>query len=158
MSFTIRSGQSVVQGDFSRLEELIRQLRVHHYVDVGVLGEVRTPEGESVAEYGAENEFGSLTGNPPKRSFIRDPLTSHQGQIRSQVEPRAGRHLADGKVRQIFADIGLAAEAVIQEAFDTRGGGSWPPNAPLTVIRKGSSAPLIDEGLLRRSVSSRVGP
>jgi hypothetical protein len=44
----------------------------------------------------------------------------------------------------------------VQEAFDTRGFGSWKPNAPETVELKGSDAPLIDSAQMRHAVDSRA--
>ena len=112
-----------------------------------------------VAEYGAYNEFGSLSrkDRPPKRSFIRMPLEQKGDKIAGYVEKKAKAHMEKGDVKAIFEDIGIAGESVIQEAFDTRGFGSWKENAESTIDRKGSDAPLIDEGLLRRSVTHKTG-
>jgi hypothetical protein len=147
-----------VKGDFSKLENLLKGLKTKMSVRVGVFQEATTPDGQSVAEYGAYNEFGSVSvpDRPPKRSFIRMPIETKAEKIAADVEKRKRDRIEQGNIRGIFEDIGLAAEAVIQEAFDTRGFGTWKENAEMTIEKKGSDAPLIDEGLLRRSITSKV--
>ena len=158
MAFKFSDGQSEITGDFSRLEKLIEGLEGDYSIDVGVFSEAKTPDGKQVAEYGAYNEFGSIVvkDRPPKRSFIRMPIEQKQDKIETYVAGKAQGHLETGDVKAIFQDIGIAAESVIQEAFDTQGFGAWKPDADSTVARKGSSAPLIDDGTLRKAVTSRV--
>jgi hypothetical protein len=156
VSFSIRNGQSEVKGDFSKLEKLVAGLKGKHSVDIGVFADAKTSEGVSVAMYGTANEFGVITKNIPARSFIRMPLEVKSGDISDDVGKRAKKHLEAGDVKAIFEDIGFAGEAAIQEAFDTRGFGTWKDDAPETIEKKGSDAPLIDEGLLRKSVTHRA--
>ena len=158
MPFQFSDGQSEVSGDFSKLEALIADLKEKHFVDIGVLESGSTPNGKSIAEYGAYNEFGSITrpDHPPKRSFIRMPLSEHSDKVVSYVEKHAKEHLEASDVLGIFEDIGIAGESVIQEAFDTRGFGTWPENKPSTIARKGSDTPLIDDGTLRHAISHRT--
>ena len=157
-SFNIRDGQSEITGDFSQLEELIKGLKEPHSVDIGVFKDAKTPGGKSVAEYGAHNEFGSVSipGHPPKRSFIRMPLEAKQGEIAEYAESHAPAHIESGDIAAIFEDIGIAGQAKIQEAFDTGGFGTWKPDADSTVARKKSDAPLIDDGTLRKAVTYEV--
>lgn len=156
MSFSIRDGQSIVTGDFSRLENLLKDLGVDHSVDVGVFKDAKTPDGESVAQYGAANEFGVIEKRIPERSFIRMPLEEKQDDIAEYVDGRAQEHLEGGEVSAIFEDIGIAAQSKIQEAFDTEGFGTWAPNAEITIALKKSDTPLIDKGLLRKAVTYEV--
>lgn len=156
MSFNIRDGQSIITGDFSRMENLLKDLGVDHSVDVGVFKDAKTPDGESVAGYGAANEFGVVEKKIPARSFIRMPLEEKQDEIAEYVDGHAQEHLEGGDVSAIFEDIGIAAQSKIQEAFDTEGFGTWAPNADATIARKGSDTPLIDKGLLRKAVTYEV--
>jgi len=159
MSFNIRDGQSEITGDFSGLEKLIKGLKGKHSVDIGVFKDAKAPDGQSVAEYGAYNEFGSVSvpDRPPKRSFIRMPLELKQKEIASYVEGKAKEHIKSGDIKAIFEDIGIAGQAKIQEAFDTNGFGTWPLNADSTIERKkGGDSPLIDKGLLRKSITYEV--
>jgi hypothetical protein len=156
VSFTIRNGQSEVKGDFSKLEKIVAALGRKHSVKIGVFSDAKTAEGESVADYGAKNEFGVVTKKIPERSFIRMPLETKASKISDDVGRRAKQHIADGDVKAIFEDIGFAGEAAIQEAFDTRGFGTWKENAQMTIELKGSDAPLIDDGTLRKSITHKV--
>ena len=156
--FHFSDGQSEVSGDFSQLENLIKNLKENHSVDIGVFETAKTPDGKQVAEYGAYNEFGSYTvkDRPPERSFIRMPIESKQNEIAQYAEKHAQEHIEKGDIKAIFEDIGIACESKIQEAFDTRGFGAWKPNTESTIKKKGSSAPLIDDGTLRRAITHRT--
>jgi len=157
MSFRIQDGQSIIEGDFSKLEKLIENLKGDHSVDIGVFESAVTGDGMSVATYGAYNEFGSISGDhPPKRSFIRMPLEQKQAKIAQYAEKNAQKNIESGNVKAIFEDIGIAGESVIQEAFDTRGFGTWKPDADSTIEKKGSDAPLIDIGTLRHAITHRT--
>lgn len=178
MSFSHKSGDSVVNGDFSKLEKLVKNLSKKYYVDIGILGESNKSEGGGLttAGIGAVNEFGTDKAGRgkktviPERSFIRMPLETGQEDIEKALEPKIEKMLEDGDIEGIFKLIGIAGEARIQEAFDTAGFGEWPPNSPVTIegstpdkegnqfIKgKGSDSPLIDDGTLRKSITSKVG-
>jgi len=167
MSFKIKNGDSVVSGDFSKLEKLVENLGKDHYVDIGIMGEKnKTLEGGlTVAGLGAVHEFGTDRagrGNSvtiPERSFIRMPLETGQDDIEKSVKPKLKALMEKGDIKGIFKLIGVAGEARIQEAFASGGFGEWPPNAKSTIRQKGSSQPLIDIGAagLRGSISSKVG-
>ena len=62
----------------------------------------------------------------------------------------------EGDPLRFLTVVGINAEKWIGLAFDTRGFGSWAPNAPATIEAKGSDTPNIDTGQLRRSVASMV--
>lgn len=154
-------GDSYVETDFKALDKLVANLGKSHFVDVGILGDNAGKTeggGATVAMIGAVAEFGTIDGHVPMRSIIRMPLQTHQAQIQKAVEPRMQKHLETGDVKGIFVDIGIAAEGVIQDAFDTHGFGTWKPNAESTIEQKGSDSPNIDKGLLRKSISSKAGP
>lgn len=158
MSFRERAGDSEVSGDFSQLENLVSDLDAGYYVDIGILGDGNvTPEGDSIAEIGAKHEFGSIAGKIPQRSFILMPLEAKQEEIAQKAQAGMEQKLAEGNVKGIFRDMGIAGEAAIQEAFETGGFGSWKPLAEYTIDKKGSDAILIDEGHMRRAVTSEVG-
>ena len=164
MSFSKKIGDSVISGDFSQLEKLVKELKTDYYVDVGILGEkTETEAGLTIAGIGAVHEFGTDKagrGNKtviPERSFIRMPIEKKQSEIVSFVEKKYEENLAKGDVKAIFTDIGIGAEAQIQEAFETGGFGTWPELADSTIEKKKSNAILIDDGTLKKSISSDVG-
>lgn len=108
----------------------------------------------SNADLGAIHEFGG--GNSPARSWLRLPLTKKAAWIVAQAARGAKQLLAAGRMDEVLARMGISAEVSIIDAFETDGWGTWPPNAPSTIAKKGSSAPLIDTGQLKRSVMSKV--
>ncbi len=151
---------SIVELDMKGLDKLIRELKTRYYVDVGIIGESKIgPTGASVAAYGAVHEYGSPKQNIPRRSFIQMPLKVRQKQIENAAQ-RVLKQTAEGSgidVKRVFKTIGIAAEAQIQDAFDSGGFGTWAPDKPETIEHKGSDSVLIDTGLLRKSIASRVG-
>ena len=165
MSFTIKNGDNIITGDFSKLDALVKNLKKKYYVDIGILGKKnKTIEGGlTLAGIGAVQEFGTDRagrGNKtviPERSFIRMPLETGQQEIESKVKPHLKTLIVEGDIKGIFKLIGVAGEARIKEAFETAGFGKWAPNSDVTIKRKKSDSPLIDQGHLRDSISSRVG-
>ena len=166
MSFTEKNAGGVVTGDFSKLEKLIENLEGNHYVDIGILGENNqsVEGGYTLAGIGAVHEFGTdragrgNTVTIPERSFLRMPLETGQQDIENAVEGHLQKLIADGDIKGIFKLIGIAGEARIQEAFETAGFGEWDPNAESTIRQKKSDSPLIDQGDLRKAITSKVGP
>lgn len=153
----------IVKLDMSGLNNFARgietgfaQLRVQ----VGIFGSKnlrKDPEtkGMTNADVGFIHEFGGP--KIPKRSFLRMPIFYKSEEILEYVK-KAGalKKLQDGKSIEVLADIGIACEDVIQQAFASRGFGTWKANSPVTIKRKGSSMPLIDIGELKRSIASAV--
>ena len=154
-----------VKKDFSRLEQLAKELGRKYSVKVGILGQKASAKhtdgqggtgNKTNSEIGFKHEFGSRSEKIPKRSFLREPLRFH---LQEEVNKGAKKIMACFEARDIkkaYALLGIAAEAVIQKAFASRGFGLWKPNAPLTIAKKGSDSPLIDTGQLRKSVTSAV--
>lgn len=161
--------QNKVEYDFSKLEKLIKLLKTKKYVDVGILGETtseQTEEGKtkniSIAFLGAVHEFGSEKRNIPERSFIIMPIETKQKEIAKEAEKNFPMLIGSDKANDIkivkfLTEIGIRCEAVIQEAFDTKGFNTWPDIKQETKDRKDSEAILIDTGTLRKSITSRVG-
>lgn len=116
--------------------------------------------GMTNAEVGFINEFGrpSIDGKPkiPARSWLRMPIMTKINQIVKDSARYFQDAVKEGDSIKFLTVLGINCEKWIQLAFDTRGFGSWAPNAPLTIHIKGSDAPLIDTAQLRRSVTSIV--
>lgn len=164
MSFKTASGKNIVTGDFSKLENMLSKLSKKIYVDVGILGSEVNPEtGITIAGIGAVHEFGTdkagrgKSTTIPERSFLRMPIETKSDDIEAFASKGLDKNLADGNIRRIFEQVGKGAEAVIQDAFETGGFGTWPELAQSTIDAKGSSGILIDTGLLRKSITSKVG-
>ncbi len=176
-------GKSVdLEYDFTGLNNFVKTIdRFGKYVvKVGIFGNKSARQGGGamtnaevgvINEFGSEgrrgavhaflraagiHEFGSFRGRVPARSFLRMPIAEKSKQIIADASKGAAEMLAKGDVVGVLKRLGIACEKQIQLAFATRGFGSWAPDAPSTVRKKGSNQPLIDTSQLRRSISSQV--
>ena len=165
------------------LQNLLKVLGSDHAVRVGIFGgqhfeagnkrkigadqgrgggrtKSSTPSGLTNADVGFTMEFGRpKTGAEPRipaRSWLRMPIFTKINQIVADSARGFNEAVKDGDALRFLTIIGINAEKWIGIAFDTRGFGSWAPNAAATIEMKGSDTPLIDTGQLRRSVASQV--
>jgi len=98
------------------------------------------------------NEFG--TEHIPERPFIRNGLRDGVGELK-RVSRLVAARVVDGNLttRQALNQLGkTGADLVKQSAIDLKD----PPNAEVTVSRKGSSNPLIDTNEMVGSVTWEV--
>lgn len=125
----------------SGLDELSKMISSNKCkAKLGILGDknARTPEpGEKTvptnAEVGAAQEFG---GKLPARSFLRMPVTQY---LDKQIQKPGFFNQKDidtaiqkKSLRNMIEKIAVAGLAVVLEAFDTGGFGTW---APLSAAR-----------------------
>lgn len=108
------------------------------------------------AEVGFIQENGSYVQRIPRRSFLKMPLTLKMPDYYARLGPALIQALKNGDIRQVYVNLGIKGEQIVQEAFASRGFGQWAPNAPRTIAQKGSSQPLIDTAQLRKSITSDV--
>lgn len=109
----------------------------------------RGPNGESadMALIAAYNEFGTST--TPARPFLKQTIDSNQDKIKAKCE-QAVKDISEGKsTEQCLQQLGAFGVGLVQE---TIANGSFEPNNPQTVKKKGSDKPLIDTGQMRQSV------
>lgn len=146
--------------NFKALEDLNKDLRKKLVTKVGIIGNKVARDDKSGltnAEIGARHEFGVLSERLPRRSFLKDPLTIKQDELVKDVGKAAKDNMGKPKgVLKTFKLMGLAAEKIIQEAFETGGFGLWAPLSQRTINEKNSSSILIDTGILRGSITSQV--
>ncbi len=126
---------------------------------VGIFGNktARNDTSKTNAEIGLTHEYGSISDNIPVRSFLRMPLSEKSKELvafASSEKKKIEHQMSKGNIRNLFVLLGIKAEAIIQEAFETGGFGKWLPKKPR---EDGKNSPLIVEGELRRSISSKVG-
>jgi len=105
-------------------------------------------EGTYIAEYAFYNEFG--TDTIPERSFIRSNMDSNRKEYQ-KLKAKFWNAIIDGNydIVKALKILGEKVQSDIQmniTAIDD------PPNSEITIERKGSSNPLIDEGTMRRSI------
>jgi hypothetical protein len=104
-----------------------------------------------MAMIAAVHEFGSPEHGIPERSFLR-------GGIRRGI-PKFQRLnilnlrcvlLGSKTIEQAIGQLGAVAAGEVKREFTA---GTFAPNRPATIARKGSSRPLIDSGSLRQSIT-----
>ena len=107
-------------------------------------------------------------GKIPQRYLIKPlfdlyfPLVQEQGSDRFlqalAVEQQKTENLVSIKkindlMEKSIKDIGNKMIILYRQWFDTRGAGSWKPNAPSTVRLKGRNRPMIETGALRDALT-----
>lgn len=153
--------QTVIKFDMSGFDELKKKAGGTYTTRVGVLGShaART-EGDSTmnnAEIGVLQMFGSVKDHIPPRDFLLMPLQYKRKEfIKAMENSTIKAAFESGDYKKVYELLGIKAEQFIQEAFETAGFGQWPPNSPVTIAMKGSSAPLIGTGQLKRAITSDV--
>lgn len=148
-----------VRYDLGHLQAFVKSLDDKRQVQVGIFGgkSKRNQSGAVTnAELGAIHEFGSFSQKIPARSFLRMPIMTKTGQIVKETAPSARGMVKNNSLVKTLKVLGISCENAVQQAFASRGFGSWKPDAPATAKRKKSDAPLIDTGQLRRAIASRV--
>ena len=104
-------------------------------------------DGTDVVDVAAFNEFG--TSNSPARPFMKQSWENHEEELKAMCQ-RAGAMINNGSsAESAAASIGADAVGLIQTEIVE---GTFAPNAPSTVRKKGSDRPLIDTGQMRQSV------
>lgn len=121
-------------------------------VVVGLLGKgtFGASGAASVVDIGTFNEFG--TRNIPARSFIGSTFDENSGFKSGQIVV-AKVAFSRGSVNAALNRLGMTAQAAVQRKITT---GPFEPNAPSTILQKGSTKPLIDDGDMRRAITYEV--
>lgn len=128
----------------------IADLEVH----IGFQAGEAEHEGVDLCEIAAYNELG--TEHIPSRPFIRNSVDSHMDEISSNIGEWCKR-IARGEIEghEMMMNIGMLQKGLIQEEITN---GTFAPNAPATIKKKGSDKPLIDTGIMRESVDYQIVP
>jgi hypothetical protein len=128
------------------------------YVTVGIQG----TEASQTREFGQTNvaiaavhEFGSRDGHIPQRSFLRSTMDREHSRLLKLLEMGVKKTALTGAdVTMTLSTVGEVARAACVRTIDQSIG--LKPNAPATIKRKRSTTPLIDEGILKRSITWKV--
>lgn len=142
----------------TKLDKLIKNTRYlnEHIVKVGVLGgSYNNKNNKTIASIGLIQELGSITLKIPARSFIKEPLNDNlTKKIKelSNINNRLYKLLLNNP-NKLLDILGLIGKNIIQDSFIHN---NWLPNSPLTIQKKKSSKPLIDTGLLRKSIKYEI--
>lgn len=116
--------------------------------------ETKKPLAINMASLALIHELGSAANKIPARPFMKQTRQRAEGRF-ARLLRRLYKQVVDGKVRPFdgLSKLGMAYEGEMKNTFTT---GSFTPNKPATIKRKGSSRPLIDTGHLRQSITSKV--
>ena len=104
--------------------------------------------GVDICDIAAWNELG--TSRMPSRPFMRQSIDNHTGEINAFLQGMEGELAGGADAQTILNEVGVFQKDMIQQEITN---GSFTPNAPATIARKGSSHPLIDTGRMRQSVN-----
>ena len=119
-------------------------------VEVGFYSTARYPDGTPVTSVAAWQEFGTKT--IPERPFFRIAIGKMGGPalalLKADVDPKTMV-----VTRATASKLGLIGQKEIRKSITNL---RTPPNSPVTILLKGSSNPLIDEGFMRQSVTWKV--
>ena len=118
-------------------------------VRVGVLENATYPDGTPVAMVAFWNEYG--TKRSPVRAFFRTTVSEQKKNWVLSVQNLMKMH---NDPKQVMGLIGVHMQEQIVQSINTW---SDPPNAPYTIAKKGFDKPLVETGLLMRSIKSEVG-
>lgn len=154
------SKETKIRMNLDGLDAMRQQIGDTYKARVGIIGgHAQRPDSSGLnnAEIGLIMLVGSMTRNIPARNWLTMPIERMMPEIIKAMGQGAAKSAFDrGDFHRLFEILGIKAEEAIQMAFETAGFGTWPPNAPSTVRAKGSDAPLIDTGNLRKNITSEV--
>lgn len=97
---------------------------------------------------------GSPMYHVPPRPVL-EPAIASQKETIGKLIGAASKNALEGKPAQCEANLNKAGMVAVSAArgwFENPANG-WPPNAPYTIKKKGSSQPLIDTGEMRKAIT-----
>lgn len=109
-------------------------------------GDGSDENGVDIAQIAMWNEIG--TSNMPSRPFLRKSVDENADKINAQCGKALKAVVTGGGAEQTLKQLGVFAVALVQAKIRD---GSYAPNAPSTIAKKGSDKPLIDTGRMRQS-------
>ena len=110
-------------------------------------GEVTDDRGVDIAQIAMFNELG--TSRTPARPFLRMSVDENEDKIKTMCANQLRSLVSGGTAERTLRQVGVFGVSLVQEKI---GSGSFAPNAPSTIRKKGSDKPLIDTGRMRQSV------
>lgn len=116
-------------------------------VRAGILETAIYPDGTPVAQVAFWNEYGTRTA--PVRAFMRSTIDSDKDVWVENL----GKLLQTQETGKALNVIGAEMAGSITQSILTF---TEPPNAPYTIAKKGFNKPLVDSGVMSRSVSWEV--
>ena len=118
-------------------------------VRVGVLENATYPDGTPVAMVAFWNEYG--TKRIPPRPFFRTTVSEQKKNWVLSVQNLMKIH---NDPKRVMGLIGVHMQEQIVQSINTW---SDPPNSAYTIAKKGFDKPLVERGIMMRSIKSEVG-
>ena len=118
-------------------------------VRVGVLENATYPDGTPVAMVAFWNEYGTRTS--PVRAFFRTTVSEQKKNWVLSVQNLMKMH---NDPKRVMGLIGVHMQEQIVQSINTW---SDPPNSAYTIAKKGFDKPLVERGIMMRSIKSEVG-
>ena len=141
---------------FKELKKLTeKEVRFGFFADTNRPAALRKSDGTiedspdvTILDVAMWNELGTV--NSPPRPFMRMSIDENKAKINAFCANEARKISQGGTAEQALKSIGVFAKGLVQEKIKD---GTFVPNAPSTIARKGSDKPLIDTGRMRQSVN-----
>lgn len=140
------------------LDSILKMLKVKAVIRVGILGDKDSrTDGPSNSDIGRAHEYGTTT--IAKRSFLREPIFDNLDKKLKEAE-LLDKETMDKIIKKsspidILIKLGIIAEGIVAEGFDTGGYGKWKewkkPN-----YKNNTGQLLVDTTQLRNSITSQV--
>ena len=123
------------------------------FVEVGLWGDGDDP-ATNLAARGAVHEYGTQNGRIPSRPWMRQTAEKYAEEVNDFVV-KLLESLTDRNISGItfLGLLGAFYEGKMKAIFTE---GEFAELAASTIARKGSDTPLIDTGLMRASITSKV--
>lgn len=124
--------------DIKKLQDLYEGLKETPHIEVGVFsGKSARSDGPLTnAALASIHEFGAPKAGIPPRSMLRVPIADHAKEIMAPARGKAEAFLKRGTLLQLYKTIGVAAEKIVLQAFQTGGFGKWPSLKYSTLLQK----------------------
>lgn len=117
-------------------------------LQVGFMAGATYPDGTSVPDVAAQNEFGN--SKRPARPFFRNMIAKESPTWASKIAALAGNGL---DAQKILGLMGEDLKGGLQQSINDL---QSPPLSPVTIAKKGFSKPLIETSHMLNSVTYRL--
>ena len=144
---TLKGGDALEK----KLAELSQNVTNASTLRVGWPQNATYPDGTSVALIAAINEFGAPSRGQPPRPFIRNMIAQESPHWAAQVATLLKLNNYDAR-----ATLNMMGTEIVGQVQDSIDALVTPPLAPSTIAKKGHDKPLIDSGLMRKTVTYEI--
>lgn len=129
------------------LNEVLKKIKLKFgNIEVGFFaGSAKYKTGKDVVSVAKQNDLG--TEKIPKREFMQPAAKKSSNKIINTTVNNIASNMDE---KQALSKAGVMLVNAIQKEITNL---KSPPNSPFTIIKKGSSNPLIHTGLMRSKVA-----